>query len=68
MNAGGGRLVDLSLHGVAAHVRSFGGDREAPQASVEEPIRPPRARPVRRRASKLGADGPRVLRELGIEC
>ena len=62
---GGGRLLDVSLFGVAASVRGFRSDE--PIAS-EEPAQPPRARPVRRRAPELGSDNQAVLAELGIAC
>jgi crotonobetainyl-CoA:carnitine CoA-transferase CaiB-like acyl-CoA transferase len=63
---GGARLVDISLQGVAAHVRHF----PTPEAPAEAAglVRPPRARPSQGRAPALGTDTRRVLTELGISC
>jgi hypothetical protein len=61
---GGARLLDVSLHGVAARVARF----RARPGERREDAAPPRARPVRRRAPESGRDTERVLRELGIPC
>jgi crotonobetainyl-CoA:carnitine CoA-transferase CaiB-like acyl-CoA transferase len=58
---GGGLRIDVSLVGAAR--RAYDG---AVRTAADEPVAPPRARPVRRRARPLGADGPAVLRELGL--
>lgn len=62
---GGARLLDVSLHAVARHVRDF----DAPRGE-REPIAPapPRARRACGRGAALGRDTERVLRELGIPC
>jgi CoA-transferase family III len=57
---GGGLRIDVSLVGAAR--RAFDG---AVRLAADAPVAPPRARPVRRRARPLGADGAAVLRELG---
>jgi hypothetical protein len=70
--AGEARLVDISLHAVAEHVRAF----EHPAAFFEDTVlgqsfgevARPRARAVRARAAAPGRDTERVLRELGIAC
>lgn len=74
--AGGGALLDVSLRGVVAHVlgqpSSAGsgsvsageGSRWQVRRGIEtEPVRPPRARAVARRARPLGADTASVLAE-----
>ncbi len=80
-SSGAGRLLDVSLYGVARHVRAFSAaaDRAttdsaradstaAAGATNLEPVRAPRARPAARRAPELGADTDRVLGELGLSC
>jgi len=100
--AGGGVLLDVSLHDVTAHALDWDAGhspndgarveacgpagRESNGESISnpkgrpkgkptdewqlriggrcEPVRPPRARPVTARARDLGADTPRLLREL----
>lgn len=64
---GGGRLVELSLSGVAARVARFEADGRVPDADPG-PACPPRARPPRGVAPDLGADTARVLAELGVSC
>lgn len=62
--AGGGRLLDLSLRDVAGHGLGFG----PPGETTSEPALPPRARPATQSAPALGADTDAVLGELGIPC
>jgi crotonobetainyl-CoA:carnitine CoA-transferase CaiB-like acyl-CoA transferase len=77
---GGGRLLDVALRDVVAHLLA-GSDsvREATLNRVEEGWRveragarqmvlAPRARPVRARARPLGADTEQVLSGLGLPC
>lgn len=64
---GGGRLLDVSLHGVAGFVRSWPGTPESAAVSQAK-VAPPRARVARNRAPALGRDTARVLAELGIGC
>ena len=66
---GGGRLLDVALRNVAAYTRRFPATGEGTTAGSEgEPVRAPRARPLRGRAAAFGADTARVLGELGIPC
>ena len=64
--AGGGRLLDISLHDVVAHCIAAGTAQledpvsEHPVPAPERPV----ARPARSVAAPLGADTERVLREL----
>jgi len=61
---GGARLLDVSLHGVAAHV----AQHPAAPEPVQEAPAPPRARPVQGTAPESGRDTARVLAEFGIPC
>jgi hypothetical protein len=58
---GGGLRIDVSLVGAAR--RAYDG---AARPAADAPVAPPRARPVLGHARPLGADGPAVLRELGL--
>jgi crotonobetainyl-CoA:carnitine CoA-transferase CaiB-like acyl-CoA transferase len=77
---GGGYLLDLALRDVVAHAGAFG---PAPtparvgrngsgwEVAVERQrsvVRPPRARPVRSPARRLGADTERVVEEFALPC
>jgi hypothetical protein len=61
--SGGGRLLDISLCGVARYAVSTGFPCAAPGARGFEP-KAPAARMPKNRAASLGADTSRVLREL----
>lgn len=67
---GGGRLIDVSLFGVAAHVARLPRGAHAASAPAPAPIDvlPPRAREASGRAAAPGADNRRVFDELGIRC
>jgi crotonobetainyl-CoA:carnitine CoA-transferase CaiB-like acyl-CoA transferase len=76
---GGGELVDVSLHDVAAHVLGTGSPRDAQlrersgEWCVETPegrapVAEPRARVVTRHAPALGADSESVLAEFATRC
>ena len=68
---GGGQLLDVSLHGVAAWVRArpaVPAEDAGDGVSCERHVAPPRARPARGRAPGPGRDTSRVLAELGIRC
>jgi hypothetical protein len=58
---GGGLRIDVSLVGAAR--RAYDG---AARTAADAPVAPPRARPALGRARPLGADGPALLRELGL--
>lgn len=57
---GGGRLLDISLHGVAAYGASL---HNGAHALAGQAAQPPRARAVSARAATPGRDTARVLRE-----
>ncbi len=78
--SGGGRLIDVALCDVAAHVRGIEPDEPAAQvvatpagwevhaAGERQSVLPPRQRAVGQAAPELGADTQTVLREFGIPC
>lgn len=77
--AGGGALLDVSLHDAVAHAHGFAavedfaihGDPTRAEVAVgpeAEPARPPRARAPRGPARALGADGAALRRELAGTC
>ena len=59
--AGGGRLVDISLHGVMRHIAALG--HGAPPPAPGTVARAPSARPSAATAAALGADTQDILRE-----
>ena len=59
---GGGLLLDVSLHAVAAHCAAADGGSES-EVAAEIEVSAPVARAVAARAAALGADTSRVLRE-----
>ncbi len=78
--SGGGRLLDLSLRDIAAHVLAFPGTTTPPQVRKTEGgwevavgeerafVAPPRARAPRGSARPLGADTETVLAEVAPRC
>jgi hypothetical protein len=66
LRAGGGHLLDVALHDVAAHAAGF-----RPAEDVATPVdgaSPPRARRPLRAARPLGADTAAICSELGVPC